>query len=619
MKKFSFFCVVLAFALFFSTAFSACSSNGAAFDTGILDSDESSRTDMPFESCSDSSLPQENDSSTTETDVDELLSGRISYSAAYDGYEAPSAEYEEEDLALWFNHAYTRTAEEETKQGEKITYRMTLARNETESCQLLLSSKTNREGLFAELTDFKNASGRVLRTDLFEGYYFEVQGRKIIDPLPPVRDAFSLAQGRSKTLLIKVYADTESEPGEYEALVRIKDSEGREIKKASLFAYVWNFVLPEETSCKTLTDLSWYNIYSYHKCYEGDDGKLYAAYYDYLLENRICSYTLPYNKTDGSYSDKRIEKYLENPRVTAFLNTGWKTQLNADNLLRSFRNLSKNPQWLKKAYFYPLDEPSNVEELEKIRVFAKLIKKYYSEEYKLIAPMHINAALDETCRTDFFNYVEDSVTVWCPHTYFFNTYAEYLENPELTYWMTEKLEEELGTFVERMDKKKSEGDEVWWYVTHTPAYPEITLTTESAAINYRILFWQQKLYDVNGFLYYSANDWFGNGEDFGWNAKHETWNGTCDSYGNGVLIYCGAYMGIDGPVGSLRLECVRDGIEDFEYLSLLEKWYGKETLKKIVEKLTTSLGCYESNEEYFIELRESLGVLVEKVSDSAFN
>ena len=551
MKKFSFFCVVLAFALFFSTAFSACSLNGAAFDTGILDSAESSRTDMPFESCSDSSLPQENDSSTTETDVDELLSGRIPYSAAYDGYEAPSAEYEAEDLALWFNHAYTRTAEEETKHGEKITYRMTLARNETESCQLLLSSKTNREGLFAELTDFRNASGRVLRADLFEGYYFEVQGRKIIDPLPPVRGAFSLAQGRSKTLLIKVYADAESEPGEYEALVRIKDSEGREIKKASLFAYVWNFVLPEETSCKTLTDLSWYNIYSYHR--------------------------------------------------------------------RSFRNLSKNPQWRKKAYFYPLDEPSNVEELEKIRVFAKLIKKYYSEEYKLIAPMHINAALDETCRTDFFNYVEDSVTVWCPHTYFFNTYAEYLENPELTYWMTEKLEEELGTFVERMDKKKSEGDEVWWYVTHTPAYPEITLTTESAAINYRILFWQQKLYDVNGFLYYSTNDWFGNGEDFGWNAKHETWNGTCDSYGNGVLIYCGAYMGIDGPVGSLRLECVRDGIEDFEYLSLLEKWCGKETLKKIVEKLTTSLGCYESNEEYFNELRESLGVLVEDVSDSAFN
>ncbi len=100
MKKIFFFCVVLAFALFFSTAFSACSLNGAVFDTGILDSAESSRTDMPFESCSDSSLPQENDSSTTETDVDELLSGRIPYSAAYDGYEAPPAEYEEEGLAL---------------------------------------------------------------------------------------------------------------------------------------------------------------------------------------------------------------------------------------------------------------------------------------------------------------------------------------------------------------------------------------------------------------------------------------------------------------------------------------------------------------------------------------
>ena len=602
MKK-SFFSAALAFVLFTAALFSSCSLNSGAISSNSSDFIESNR--------SDSSL--EGDSSTEKTDIEELLSGRIPYSEKYDGYTPSRAEYEEEELSLWFDHTYTRTAAEETKPNERVTYRMTLAKNEAEACQILLSSKIERKGLIAELTEFENVSGKVLRTEIFEGYYFNVEGREIVDPLPPYAGTFNLSAGRSKTFFVKTYAAAEDEPGEYKALLRIKDGRGREIKRASLFAYVWNFVLPEKTSCKTLMDLSRHNIYSYHKCYEGDDGKLYAAYYDYLLENRICPYTLPYNMADGSYSDKRIEKYLDNPRVVAFLNLGWKTFLNADNLRRSFRNLSKNPQWLKKAYFYPVDEPTNVEDLEKIRFQAKLIKRYYSEEYKLLAPMHINVALDKDNGVDFFSYVEDSVTAWCAHTYFFNTYAEYLKNPELTYWMTKELEQSLGTFPKRMEREKADGDEVWWYVTHTPAYPEITLTMESPAVNYRIIFWQQKLYGVDNFLYYLTNDWHGNGADYGWNPKYETWNDACISYGNGVLIYCGAFMNINGPVGSLRLECVRDGIEDFEYLSLLEQRYDKATMKGILNLLTTSLGCYKTDEEYFTHLRESLGVLAEKV------
>ena len=65
-------------------------------------------------------------------------------------------------------------------------------------------------------------------------------------------------------------------------------------------------------------DLSWYNIYVAHKCFEGDDSLLYKNYYDYLLENRICAYTLPYD-TAGYYTDERILQYLNNPRVVAFV------------------------------------------------------------------------------------------------------------------------------------------------------------------------------------------------------------------------------------------------------------------------------------------------------------
>ena len=65
------------------------------------------------------------------------------------------------------------------------------------------------------------------------------------------------------------------------------------VKRARVSAYVWNFALPENTSCKTQMDHELANIYVAHKCFEGDDSLLYKNYYDYLLENRICAYTLP--------------------------------------------------------------------------------------------------------------------------------------------------------------------------------------------------------------------------------------------------------------------------------------------------------------------------------------
>lgn len=40
--------------------------------------------------------------------------------------------------------------------------------------------------------------------------------------------------------------------------------------------------------------------------------------------------------------------------------------------------------------------------------------------------------------------------------------------------------------------------------------------------------------------------------------------------GDGYLVYPGDVYGIDGPVGSIRLESIRDGLEEYEMLADLE-------------------------------------------------
>lgn len=535
-----------------------------------------------------------------------------------------TAEYEDETLDLWFNHTYTRTPAESTASTGQYTYLMRLARNEIEACQFLLASTGNQNGLTAAISDFTDDEGNVLRGQLFYGYYFSEAtepGRSVADPIPPLTGPFNLPANRSKTFLIKVYATDSTPAGLYSAVLTIRNSAGQEVKRATVYALVWNFTLPEKSSCKTLTDLSFWNIYASHgaldsRFYSGDDSVLYSRYYDYLLENRINAYTLPYD-TKGAFSDSRIEKYLNDPRVQAFNPIGWKTELTAENTASAYRYLKQSARWLEKAYFYTVDEPENQAALDQVIADAQIMEEHFPG-YRLIVPMHLNSALGTDGSIDYFEYLKDYVNVWCPHTFFFNTFAEYRANPLLTYRVTTRIESVLGTFPNRMAREQAGGDEVWWYVTRYPNSPEITLTLETQAVKYRILFWQQKLYRVDGFLYYCVNDWRGmqSGapeDNYGWNPKHEVEEGGItpfNVYGNGVLLYNGGVVGIEGPVGSLRLECVRDGIEDFEYLTMLDQLYGEGTAELVIRQLTTSLGEYKADEEFFTSLRTAVGNLI---------
>ncbi len=560
---------------------------------------------------------------------------------AASSYKKETAAFESEEIDLFFADMVQRIAQNDNQSTGNITYRLRLAKNEIEGCQAIIAASAAQTGLKVYLTDFKNESGDTLKTELFWGYYFDVEGENIIDPIVPVvyretladgalawnngdnhagvvipnlqkYDGFDIAAGQNQTFLIKAHTTANSPAGEYSATFTVVDGEGREIKKATVYAYVWDFTLPEETSCKTLMDLSWMNIYATHKCFFGDDSLLYKNYYDYLLENRVCAYTLPYS-TEGTFSDSRINAYLDNPRVTAFQAVGWKVDVTEENVKSAYRYLSQKQEWLDKAYFYPIDEPNvdidpNI--LNKINQYGKLLQDNFPG-YKLIVPMHLNKAIGTG---DYFTTVSEYVNVWCPHTFFFNTFAEYLANIKLTYRLTPQLEKQYGTFVERMQQEQNGGDEVWWYVTRFPQDPEITLTMNTAPINYRILFWQQKLYNVDGFLYYLANDWvtpIDTPDLTGLNAKHEVdASYPLNVYGNGVLVYCGQYFGEYGPVGSYRLEGVRDGIEDYEYLTMLTALYGEEDADLLIRQITTSLSRYTDDADYFLRVRNAIGNLI---------
>ncbi len=346
-----------------------------------------------------------------------------------------------------------------------------------------------------------------------------------------------------------------------------------------------------------------------------------------MLENKVNCYTLPYAKR-GQFWDDRVEQYMDDPRCTCFT-LFWKidpkTAYLSNGLYHeayldvAYDRVSKKQEWLDKAYFYPDkgDEPLSTAVLNNIKaVNAQFTKKFGA--HKLLIPIHYNTLINQS--TDFFKYLENDVTVWCPKTYFFNTQADKKFDSSLyTAFYTKTMVDKFGEFKDRMAAEKAGGDEVWWYVTRFPHNPEIALSINDEAVKHRLLFWQQKMYNVDGFLYYMCNDWE---NAKAWTKKYEkTAAGTpVNFYGNGVLIYPGGALpeyiekygsdGYPGPIGSLRLEDIRDGVEDYDYFTILDRLYGEGTSTLLIKQITTSLGQYSTDAELFHSIRTVLGDLI---------
>ena len=198
-----------------------------------------------------------------------------------------TAEYEDSSLVMWFDHAYYKTPGQTVTSNGKNTYRMRLAKNETECAQMVLASATAREDLTVEVSDFVNGSAK-LTPRLYYGFYFDdVEDQSIVDPIPELEGPISLTANKSQMFLIKVKTDKDTPAGQYKATLTVKDKEGKEIKKAYVYAYVWDFTLPESPTAKALASVGWWNIYAADpSLYTGDDGLAYRNYYDTLLEKQ---------------------------------------------------------------------------------------------------------------------------------------------------------------------------------------------------------------------------------------------------------------------------------------------------------------------------------------------
>ncbi len=493
-------------------------------------------------------------------------------------------------------HSYDKQLANIRPKGELSTeYALYAAKGETEGCQLVVYADS----------DIKKASLKLVKGE-YEGitprsyilnYTQKIGLHSYTDAAVPYGgNKFEYKKKTTLPFIVEFTVSSDAPAGEYEYRYDFSDGEGNVLLSFDITLHIWNFALPEEKSFQTSVGLDGYYI-----TLLGDEGPTsYEQYYNMLLEHNLSAHTLPFD-----ILSEEADKYLSDPRVTSFVIGLWEAKnWDDEKILSYYGKLKTNPDWLKKAIFYVIDEPTSPEVLAEYNAFCKRVAKL-CPEIGVISPFYTNK--QQGAGIDQVDVMAENTTLWCPKLCLWDDSQSY--DPFLDY-TPEK------SFAERMESFQKEGDTVWAYVCNDPIDPYSQLFIDTKGVNQRLLFWQHYQRDITGFLYWGTNCW-GYYDNYPAINPFETpFNGVTDGdgnevYGEGFLLYPGNKINMTGPIASVRLKIVRDGIDDIELMYLAESVLGKNKVMEIVNKATSSLTGFTDNDS-FAALRQELGDAVDK-------
>lgn len=197
---------------------------------------------------------------------------------------------------------------------------------------------------------------------------------------------------------------------------------------------------------------------------------------------------------------------------------------------------------------------------------------------------------------------------------------------------------------EEVKKWKDMGREYWSYLMCWPKEPHVNLFIDSDAINLRMWIWMSYKYNLEGILVWSSNQWDGakgaapDGilqniweDPMTYKSGHGTPFGSAPEFGNGDGMFFyppnrdpnnDKTKYLTGPVPSIRLEILREGLDDYDYMRMLEECIKNalpnqnKLVKKATQLLNFGTDVFVNDQEYskdpkvLINYRNQMGALL---------
>ena len=309
----------------------------------------------------------------------------------------------------------------------------------------------------------------------------------------------------------------------------------------------------------------------------GADG---SVHFDEDLDQRISAFVARHHMTN-----------IEVPRAP-FPDVLGENRSMAAAFYRSWYNYLERKGWEDRAYLYMFDEPLRPDDYEKVRRLGAFVGEVEPRLRRLVIeqpyPRHPNSGT-----------LDGSLDIWCSlFGYIDEASIKRVQQAGDEVWLYTALVQSIPKFHPNYETFKADKPPYHDAVNiERPPYWEI----DFPLLSYRIAPWLNQRYGTTGLLYWSTCYWGSSLRNPWDNPTHgDHWNG------EGMLFYPGTEAGIDGPIASVRLKNLRDGMEDYEYFVLLENRGGGDIVEEIVRKAVPTWGSWDQDTHRLLERRRML-------------
>ncbi len=503
-------------------------------------------------------------------------------------------------LAIWAAPPVEKILKTQVAPVAAAPLRIQAARDEFEPFQLVVRSAT-AESAAVSISDFVKGSDVISASQVALHRVDYVTLTRLSDdhgrlgdwpdPLYPLAmgSTVSLPAGANQPLWFTVHVPRDATPGVYAATVTV----GAAMVPVEL--EVWNFALPPEIHLAGEWGFGWSKVVetyggtsggSVQACYWDLVDALYEDFADHRLTPKGVGWPAGLNfdydcdtgvldpDKNGNpwYFESTAQKYLQGDELDngtgfpSFLIKGpssnWPPASRPSSFCGESRgtdppgNAAYNTTWFQywdavgdyvgatadyaqKGYYHIVNEPQTFADYD--------IVAYLAEQTKAQAP-EVRILISEQVEPAIYNnatYPGAKIDIWMP------TISSY-------------------QVTRAHDRQQHHGEDVWWYFLYgdRPPLPNPTVI-DRPGVEARITPWLAWRERVGGLVYYSITDWSPDPWDDPWIN-----DGNGDGFlfyppNDGTVAYDPCAPQSNRLVTSLRWELLREGMEDYEYLWLL--------------------------------------------------
>jgi hypothetical protein len=538
--------------------------------------------------------------------------------------------------AEWQVWTLTRTERvlRDAPAGSGTAVRLAAARNESESFQILVRAGALVKGITVEPSDLEGPDSAVLPAKdarLFRQHQLELtvptyrnkdfKPGWYPDPLIPFRHPrtrkplgkarlaavpFDLLPNQTHGFWVDLCVPTDARPGRYRGTYRVT-ARGHKAAEIPVELSVWDFALPRVSTLRTALGSPAARMRGHYrrrakagKEPEPTDWAAVDAQCAELLTRHRVNATpppgsfRPVARPDGSFhipteQVNALRQFVDRCHVNAL-----KVQHPRSAVKDPEREREKLHAWLKSFdqaaaaldrphvlfYTYLRDEPNKEEEYRYVQKWGRAVRAAKSVVKVLV--------VEQTwTQNEKWGDLYGAVDIWCPLFSLFKP--------------------------ESAARRQALGEAVWTYTALCQREPTPWWHIDFPLLHYRVPAWLAWRYRIRGILYWGGMSYWRQVDD-PWtdpktldrrkrNAKY-LWNG------EGALVYPGRAVGYDGIAPSLRLKALRDGIEDYEYLAILERAGRADEAQKLILPLATSWFKWEKGPAAYEKARAALAEMI---------